>query len=185
MPNVQAIPDPTGVRAAEAEANKRAQAVAEDRSEGFTGFSSVKTPMKVSHTTKMRAADSGYVGGSPAELKERMGQYQMGGELAFRPTGAPEAVPVIPSEPTADLISHEGVPDLPALRRHNAALADSIEATALSQIAASDPVTALAPEVLAETVNPQGDRTNTVEGVLSDQAQAEQDKAEAKADKKK
>ena len=39
--------------------------------------------------------------------------------------------------------------------------------------------------VLSETFNPAGDRANTVEGVLSDQAPAEQDKAEAKADKKK
>jgi len=71
------------------------------------------------------------------------------------------------------------VPDLPAIRKHNAQLADSIEATALSQMAAADPVTALTPDVMAEAVNPAGDRSNTVEGVLADQA-AEPEAKDAK-----
>ncbi len=171
MPTQKALPadDPTGARAAQAEADARAEQVAKDRSIPAGLTPPPPQPRKINQGTQDRPADSGFVGGSPAERAERMGKYPMGGEAAIV-----DGKSVSPAERTSDTISNVGVPDVPAIKRHNEEVADSIEATAQAATAAGDTLPADAVMAVSDA---DGNRENTVEGVLAEkQAAAEKKK---------
>lgn len=166
------------IRAAEAAANAAAEAQHDKAFEGVEPGSLAVSPYapqglppgwKPSHTNKMRPADAGFVTGTPAEWARRRNGYTPGTSVVSMehiPAKAPDVKVTLLERPSGpppevEMVSAEGVPDLDALRRHNAEIAAAMELNAALSGEAPGPSTIASIEA--------GDKSLTVEGQLAEE----------------
>lgn len=148
------------IRAAQEQANANAQKQASDA--GYVAGIQ-PPPEQPSHASKERPADAGWVGGSAAELAARSGPYK-GGEQVFTvtPEGKQKVNDPASKNPEPEKVSNEGVPDLPAIEKHNQHFAEIAEATANSHAAAGKE----AEGMILGTPEEGADKSNVIEGNL-------------------